>query len=81
MKSLTISPGIILLRQDKVKNEIVSFYKGLLGTAAAHLLAINPSVMRNGPTLDKQHQLKLIEPITKEEVFNALQGIEDSKAP
>ncbi|KAG5605107.1 hypothetical protein H5410_026599 [Solanum commersonii] len=37
IKSLTTSTGIVLVRQDEVKNEIINFYRGLLGTAATHL--------------------------------------------
>nr|XP_009780614.1 PREDICTED: uncharacterized protein LOC104229646 [Nicotiana sylvestris] len=65
---------------NEVEEEILSFYKKLLGTAASTLPIVDPDVMQNGYTLNRQQQMQLIKPITKEEVQKAFQGIDDSKA-
>ncbi|XP_009798086.1 uncharacterized protein [Nicotiana sylvestris] len=73
--------GKLLQSAKEVEEEILSFYKKLLGTAASTLPIVDLDVMQNGHTLNKQQQMQLIKPITKEEVQKALQGIDDSKAP
>ncbi|XP_019255085.1 PREDICTED: uncharacterized protein LOC109233666 [Nicotiana attenuata] len=71
----------LLQNANEVEEEILSFYKKLLGTAASTLPIVDPNVMQNGHTLTRQQQMQLIKPITKEEVHKALQGIDDSKVP
>ncbi|XP_019258406.1 PREDICTED: uncharacterized protein LOC109236665 [Nicotiana attenuata] len=64
-----------------IKEEIVSFYKSLMGTSAHVLLAVDKMVMRKGPTLTKQHQQDLIAKVTCQEIDEALKGIGNDKAP
>ncbi|XP_019233129.1 PREDICTED: uncharacterized protein LOC109213752 [Nicotiana attenuata] len=75
------SAGQILQSNSEVEEEILSFYKKLLGTAASQLPVVDPEIMQSGYTFNRQQQLQLIQPITKEEVKKALHGIDDSKAP
>ncbi|XP_019244458.1 PREDICTED: uncharacterized protein LOC109224325 [Nicotiana attenuata] len=64
-----------------VEAEILKFYKQLLGTAAVQLPAVSSEVMKQGNNLNRQQQLSLIRAVTKEEVKQALQDIDDNKAP
>lgn len=78
---LITSTRHILQNLTEVDAEILSFYMGLLGTAAAQLPVINPEIMQNGHVLSRRQQLQLIRPVSKEEVKQAIMGIDDSKAP
>ncbi|XP_019262827.1 PREDICTED: uncharacterized protein LOC109240616 [Nicotiana attenuata] len=70
-----------LMNPDELEAEILSFYWGLLSTAATQLLAINSKIMQNGSMLSRSQQLQLIRPVSREEVKQALMGIDDNKAP
>nr|XP_009629730.1 uncharacterized protein LOC104119842 [Nicotiana tomentosiformis] len=81
IKSLVNQDGKLLKNEQKVKDEVVGFYKELLGNVAEQIPMINPKIMRNGPILKREQQLKLIEPITTEEICIAMKNIYDNKAP
>ncbi|XP_019246260.1 PREDICTED: uncharacterized protein LOC109225905 [Nicotiana attenuata] len=61
--------------------EIIEFYKRFLRSAAVEIPAIEPKVMKRGNVLTRDQQLKLIAPVTKEQIYQDLQSIEDSKDP
>nr|XP_009759679.1 PREDICTED: uncharacterized protein LOC104212171 [Nicotiana sylvestris]XP_016463702.1 PREDICTED: uncharacterized protein LOC107786696 [Nicotiana tabacum] len=50
-------------------------------TAAVQLPAVSSEVMKQGNNLNRQQQLSLIRVVTEEEVKQALQDIDDNKAP
>ncbi|XP_019242136.1 PREDICTED: uncharacterized protein LOC109222212 [Nicotiana attenuata] len=52
--------GQLLQSANEVEEEILSFYKKLLGTAASTLPIVDPNVMQNGYTLNRQQQMQLI---------------------
>lgn len=79
--SLINSARQIIQNTEDVEEEILRFYKILLGTAASTLLVIDPDVMQKGNVLSRHQQLQLIKPVTKEEVQIALKGIDGGKAP
>ncbi|XP_019239401.1 PREDICTED: uncharacterized protein LOC109219399 [Nicotiana attenuata] len=54
---------------------------GQMLQTAPQLPVVTPGIMQNGYTLNRQQQLQLIKPITKEKVKKALHGIDNSKAP
>ncbi|XP_075084750.1 uncharacterized protein LOC142168002 [Nicotiana tabacum] len=81
IKSLVNQYGKLLQNEQEVKEEVVRFYKELLGNATEQMPIINPEIMRNGPMLIREQQLKLIEPITTEEICIAMKNIDDNKAP
>lgn len=81
IKQLTSDTGQILTTSREVEAEIMGFYKQLLGTCAPQLPVVLPVVMQNGYTLSREQQLNLIQPFTKDEMYQALQGIDDQKAP
>ncbi|KAG5570620.1 hypothetical protein H5410_060386 [Solanum commersonii] len=62
---LTSLTGVILSEQKDIKEEILTFYKSLLGSTAQTLPAIN----------------SLCRPVTDEEIHSALLAIGDDKAP
>ncbi|PHT66932.1 hypothetical protein T459_31357 [Capsicum annuum] len=78
--SLNTNEGVVVTKRCDIEREILNFYKQLLGTSANSLPAVNPVVMRNGPTLNRAQQLHLVEPVLRQEVRDALQGIRDDKA-
>lgn len=48
---------VINLEEDDIKAEVVSFYKGLLGTAAHTTLAVDVLVVRQGAVLNATKEL------------------------
>ncbi|KAF3621032.1 hypothetical protein T459_08280 [Capsicum annuum] len=45
--------GHTILTEQEIENEVVHFYKELLGTSAQQLLMVNVDVMAHGPSLDR----------------------------
>lgn len=68
--SLLNTTGCILQSKTDIKDEILSFYKQLLGTSADQVTIINPQVMKEGGLLNRERQMSL-----------TLMDIDDSKAP
>lgn len=64
--------------EQEVKEKIVGFYNKLLGKVIEQIPTINPKIIKEGPILDRDQQLKLIEPIIREKMCA---GIDDTKAP
>nr|XP_016445978.1 PREDICTED: uncharacterized protein LOC107771163 [Nicotiana tabacum] len=54
IKELTSLDGKKLNDADKIKHEIIEFYKSLMGTAAPNLPAINRKIMKQGLMLSQQ---------------------------
>lgn len=63
------------------REEIITFYKGLMGTAADKVPSIALSIMRQGSRINLQQQRAMCLPITREEVGIAFFAIDDTKAP
>ncbi|XP_019232243.1 PREDICTED: uncharacterized protein LOC109212962 [Nicotiana attenuata] len=72
--------GILLNSETDFEHEITDFFRKLLGTAATYLPAIDPRVLKLGHRLTRQQQLDLIAPVTKQEVYDALNEVDDNKA-
>lgn len=64
-----------------MKQEILSFYHQLLGSAAPSLPAIDLVTIRKGSRLSEDACNKLLEAITTTEIDQALASINDQKAP
>ncbi|XP_060212045.1 uncharacterized protein LOC132639621 [Lycium barbarum] len=79
--TLTSLTGLQLVDNDDIKTEIVQFYQGLMGTAAASLPAVNKLIMRNGPVLTPAQQQSLCADVTEVEIWEGLKDIGDEKAP
>nr|XP_016483509.1 PREDICTED: uncharacterized protein LOC107804176 [Nicotiana tabacum] len=80
IRTLSTKGGTILKSEDSIEAEIVRYYKRLLGSSTQALPAINPGVMQEGSVLSRSLQLQLIAPFTREDVAQALKGVDDSKA-
>lgn len=76
---LTSTTGRRLLTPDAIKAEIIEFYKGLMGSSAIKLAAINVQVLNNGPTLSTAQQLSLCAEVTNREI-EGLKAIGDDKS-
>lgn len=63
---ITSLQGSKLTRQQEIKEEIQSFYQGLIGIAAQSLPAVNTKVMKRGPKINQQQGIKLCQPVTDE---------------
>lgn len=81
IQSLTNEVGTQLMMEEDIEAEILGYYKKLFGSRADSILAINPNTMKQGTTLNRDQQVQLIKPVSKEEVWEAMKGISDLKAP
>lgn len=81
INSLLTSKGITVHIQEAIELEVSNLYKELLGKASKDLPSVSTTNMKNGNTLHREQQLQLASKVTREEVVNALQGINDMKAP
>lgn len=73
--------GVLLTKPEEIQEEIVGFYRSLLGTAAPIIQAIDLQTVRAGASLSLEARSRLLVPITKQEINDALNNINDSKAP
>lgn len=73
--------GTKLTSEADIQNEVLGFYKSLMGTPAVVTTSMDIQIIRNGNLLDQEQRLQLIAPITRQEVKNALMSIGDDKAP
>lgn len=78
---LTTDGGAKLVEPAAVSEEIISFYKSLMGPAPVHTTAVNKNIMKTGPTLSHAQQLALCAKVTDEEIYGGLRSIGDDKAP
>lgn len=74
---LTTQTGLKLTKPE----EIVQFYKSLMGTSVYSTTTVRQTTMRKGPTLTLMQQQYLITEVTDQEIFEALKAICDEKAP
>ncbi|KAH0683028.1 hypothetical protein KY289_020780 [Solanum tuberosum] len=77
---LTSPTGTVLSGQREIREEILLFYKSLMGSATTTLPAVNNDIMKRGPVLSHQQGLKLCKPVTEEEIYSSLMSISDDKA-
>nr|XP_009763967.1 PREDICTED: uncharacterized protein LOC104215770 [Nicotiana sylvestris] len=67
--------GSTITEHTAIKEEIISFYKSLMGNNAHILPPVDKMVMREGPTLTQQQQQSLIDEVTRQDIDEALKGI------
>nr|XP_016462019.1 PREDICTED: uncharacterized protein LOC107785271 [Nicotiana tabacum] len=72
--------GMKLATPTSIKEEIVKFYKSLMGTVVASFPSINKETMKNGPKLTHEQHLSLCVEVTEEEIYAALCAIHEDKA-
>ncbi|CAK8564653.1 unnamed protein product [Lathyrus sativus] len=73
--------GTILTVQADIEDEVLDYYKNLLGTADSTVCHIDVTAMRDGPQLNMEQRYYLLAPITEKEIHTALKGIGDLKSP
>ncbi|KAH0639679.1 hypothetical protein KY285_036265 [Solanum tuberosum] len=78
--NLTSLDGTNLKEAEDIKLEIVKFYKGLMGTAAQSLPAVNVIIMQQGPFLSHEQQYELNKDITDAEILEGLNQIGSDKS-
>lgn len=61
--------------------EVMMFYKKLIGTKEENLKHVDIEAMRCGKQVNPEEREYLIKLVTKDEIWNALKGIGDHKAP
>jgi hypothetical protein len=71
----------VLTEFNEIEKEVLRFYGDLVGTSSQRLLHVDIAAIRNGTQLLEAHQNSLIQPITDQEIWNALKDIGDTKAP
>ncbi|XP_009599800.1 uncharacterized protein [Nicotiana tomentosiformis] len=79
--ALTNDLGVQLHMEEDIEEEILGYYKQLLGSNSLAIPAIDPNVMQRGAVLKRAQQVKLIQSVTRLEIWKALQDINDLKAP
>lgn len=59
----------------------MNFYRGLVGTTSIRLRHVDIVALRNGKQLPEEDSQELIRVVTDKEIWEALQGVGDNKAP
>ncbi|XP_058783026.1 uncharacterized protein LOC131657674 [Vicia villosa] len=77
---LTKDDGTILTSQSAIE-EVLAFYGNLMGKKETHLDHIDIAAMRRGSQLNRNQRDCLLEPVSTEEVYRALKGIDDQSTP
>lgn len=75
------SDGRKLVDDCGIKQEVLNFYKKLLGTPALISRAVDIDIERRGKLLTASQRVVLVQPVTSSEVYSALLSIGDDKAP
>ncbi|XP_056685902.1 uncharacterized protein [Spinacia oleracea] len=73
--------GRKLTTAAEIKDEIKTFYHGLIGSAADTLEGIDVTVVRQGKQLSAASAQSLVLPVSTAEIDMALKGIGNNKAP
>ncbi|XP_075104573.1 uncharacterized protein LOC142178608 [Nicotiana tabacum] len=79
--ALTNDVGVQLHMEEDIEAEILDYYKQLLRSNAPAIPVIDPNVMQRGAVLKRDQQVQLIQPVTRQEIWKALQYINDLKTP
>lgn len=73
--------GSKVQNQQGIKDEVVRFYRSLMGTAANSLPMVDMNIVERGPLLSVDHKRSLCEAVTAEEVKRALFDMDPLKSP
>ncbi|XP_056695388.1 uncharacterized protein [Spinacia oleracea] len=66
---------------QEIQEEVSSFYKQLIGTAASSLIGVDVGVVRKGKQLSASDAEMLVVPISDAEIDATIKGIDINKAP
>ncbi|XP_058772315.1 uncharacterized protein LOC131646218 [Vicia villosa] len=80
MQVLHQCDGTVLTEKEDIHNEVMTYYKNIMGTTPSTLKHVDIEAMRNGKQVTKSQGDTRIAKVTEEEIYNALKGIGDLKA-
>ncbi|XP_020254213.1 uncharacterized protein LOC109831293 [Asparagus officinalis] len=72
--------GKKLTDEEKIISEFISFYKNLMGTNSA-TANVDRNIISNGPCLSEAQARALSNPVTREEIKEAVFSMSENKAP
>ncbi|XP_058784780.1 uncharacterized protein LOC131659636 [Vicia villosa] len=81
LSKLEDSYGNKMITFDDMEKEILQFYGDLIGHNTSKLVQVDIEVLRRGKQISHESADLLIKPVTDEEIWMALQNIDDHKAP
>ncbi|XP_058784732.1 uncharacterized protein LOC131659577 [Vicia villosa] len=81
MNRLEKDDGSVITSQVEIEKEVLDFYSQLMGNNDDDLYCIDLEAMRQRPQLTNTQREILVKPISDEEIFSSLQGIDTSSAP
>ncbi|CAK8533160.1 unnamed protein product [Lathyrus sativus] len=81
LSNLRRSDGRHLSDQNDIEEEVMVFYKNLMGKEDTNINHIDIEAMRMGKQLNLEQREYLTRNITEDDIFKALRGIGDLKAP
>lgn len=73
--------GTLVTSQTNIRDEILNYYIGLMGTSDSTTQHIDVLAMREGHQLNIEKRQTLVTPAIEHEIFKALSFIEGLKAP
>lgn len=73
--------GILLSTGVEIKEEVVGFYRDLLGTYARTDIVVDLQIVHRGTILDSLQKKALLLPVTSGEVLDSMNSTGDNKAP
>ncbi|KAH0716120.1 hypothetical protein KY284_009025 [Solanum tuberosum] len=80
MLELTSLRGTELNTPEAIKEEVVQFYKAVMGSSTTSLPTIDRNTMKKGPTITYKQGVELCRDVMDEEIWNALTSIGNDKA-
>ncbi|XP_058726518.1 uncharacterized protein LOC131597876 [Vicia villosa] len=72
--------GTVITKQKYIEQEILEFYRSLMGTDSPNLVHINVEAMRKGKQVNWEQRVYLQSNVTLSEIETALKGIGDLKS-
>ncbi|XP_058776840.1 uncharacterized protein LOC131651189 [Vicia villosa] len=81
IQQLEDSQGHLLTEHKEIEVEVLHFYQGLVGKAASNLKHVDIVALGNGKQLEEEYKQDLIKKVTDKEIWEALKGVGDNKAP
>lgn len=81
MNILQTEDGTLITQSEEIEEEVLRFYKKLIGTAEAELNGIDIPVMRQRYQVSNTQREMLIAPISEQEIVASLNNINDMKSP
>lgn len=81
IKVLLREDGSRACLQSSIKEEVVGFYRKLMGTAALSIPMVDKTIVEKGPLLQAHHQAGLCAPVSILEVKQAVFYMDKCKAP